>query len=286
MSPKSLLRIIIVLALVLPVQALADQNGTSVVTWMHADFPPFHIIDGPYAGQGPSDMIHDLMRRELPDFEHVVITANLRRTFNWMENGENVLAVGIISTPERRKSMLFSMPCTMTPPVSLVVRAGEEGALLRQGRVSLREFVSSHRLGVATDRSYGAELDAVLNPARGGGNIVVNSGPKLFDSLMGMLLLKRVDGVLAYPFEAVYVARMKGEEGKIALVPLDDAMVPVMGCIAAPRTAWGSEMIARVNEVLRRHRPEPEYRRAFERWLTPGSVEGYRALYEDFLRTE
>jgi len=285
MLSKLLLLIIVIASLGFAGDAPAGPNRANAVTWMHADFPPIHILTGPYAGTGPADMIHELMRREMPDLTQGVITASLPRTLNWMAGGEHVLAVGLIPTPERERIMCFSMPCTLVPPVCLVVRAGDEGQFMRGDRASLREFISSRRLGMAAGRSYGMEIDAVLRQAGNGADFVVNADARLFDGLMEMLLLKRVDGVLAYPFEAVYVSRMKGKENKISLVPLKEALLPVMGRIAAPRTAWGRDMIGRVNGVLLRHRGDPEYRQAFERWLEPDAVADYRAMYEDFLRT-
>lgn len=274
---------IIILILALTLGPAASVRAGDLVTWMHADFPPLRIVEGPYAGLGPSDMIHGLMRREMPDLEHRVLTANLRRTLTWMEKGENVLAVGIIPGPERDRVMRYSVPCVLVPPACLVVRAGDGAGWADGRRVSLQEFAATRTIGVAAGRSYGREVDAALQTVADPSRIVASSGSKLFDNLMEMLLLGRVDGVLAYPFEAVYVARMKGKADRIALVPLREAMVPVVGRIAAPRTDWGERMIERVDEVLLRRRGDPEYRAAFERWLPPGAVEDYRAMYEDFL---
>lgn len=231
-------------------------------------------------------MIHDLMRRELPDLEHDVVTANLSRTINWLEQGKEALAVGLIPTPEREKAMLFSLPCVLVPPVCLVVRADESDISAGGQGVMLRDFIARYRLGIAVERSYGPEVDAVLRTSPVSPNIITNPGSTLFDSLLGMLLLDRVDGVLAYPFEAVYVARMKGSDERIRLIPLRGALIPITGRIAAPRTPWGEAMIERVNAVLLRHRPTPEYRGAFERWLTPEAIPGYRAMYDDFLKVQ
>ena len=284
MCPNSFRSFALIVLLFLASCTLAAAGSQDRVTWMHADFAPLRIIDGPYAGQGPSDMLHGLMRREMPGLDHSVLTANMSRTLNWMKNGENVLAVGLIPSPERVASMQFSVPCVMVPPACLVVRAGDRERF-GGDRLSLREFVPARRLGVAAARSYGPEVDAVLRDAAGSPRIVVHSGSDLLGSLMEMLLLDRVDGVLAFPFEAVYVARMNGKEDRIALVPLKEALVPVYGRVAAPRTSWGTAMLARVDEILLRHRGEPEYRAAFERWLRPEDVEGYRAMYESFLRS-
>lgn len=274
--------VLVIACLCLPGAFPAAEAAADAVTWMHADFPPLRIVEGPYAGQGPSDMIHDLMRREMPDLDHHVLTANLSRTMNWMQKGEKVLAVGIIPNPERDAVMQYSMPCVLVPPVCLVVRAGDaDGG--QGGRIALREFVARKVLGVAVDRSYGPEVDAVLRTAPDPSRIVAHTGSNLLGSLVDMLLLGRVDGVLAYPLEATYVARMRGREGAIALVPLKDALVPVVGRVAAPRTTWGTDMIGRVNAVLQRHRDTEEYRRAFERWLPAGAVDDYRAMYDEFL---
>jgi uncharacterized protein (TIGR02285 family) len=281
MMPNSFKTMLLVLCLGLFPVAEALADASRAVTWMHADFPPLRIVAGPYAGQGPSDMIHDLMRREMPDLEHTVMTANLSRTMNWMRSGKQVLAVGIIPNPERDAIMQYSRACVLVPPPCLVVRAGEEDSA--RGRVELREFLTRKRLGVAVDRSYGPEIDAVLLAADGSSRIVSNTGANLLDSLLGMLLLGRVDGVLAFPFEATYVARMSGREDAIALVPLHEALVPVTGHIAAPRTAWGTAMLERVDAVLRRHRDTPAYREAFERWLPADAVAGFRGMYGEFV---
>lgn len=283
MLSKSFKIILYFLLVCLPCEVGAQSRDE--VVWMHADFPPLRIMDGPYAGQGFSDMIHELMARELPEFRHVVVTANLSRTLNWMESGRNVMAVGLIPSPQRDRVMQYSVPCVLVPPVSLVVRAGEQESLGRGGHVSLRDFMARKRLGVAAHRSYGPELDSVLLSSPDLSRVVVSQGSNLFESLLEMLLLGRVDGVLAYPFEAVYGARMKNKEDLISIAPLRESMVPLRGRIAAPRTAWGSAMIERVNEVLLEQRGAPEYRQAFERWLTPGIIEDYRVMYDDFLRS-
>ncbi len=281
MLSNSFTTILLLVFVCLPCLSVAQSRED--VTWMHADFPPLRIMSGPYAGQGVSDMIHELMRRELPGFKHTLVTANLSRTLNWMENGRNVMAVGIIPNPQRDRVMQYSVPCVMLPPVCLVVRAGEQESLGPGGHVSLRAFIARKRLGVAADRSYGPELDSVLLSSPDLSRVVVNPGPNLCGTLLDMLLLGRVDGVLAYPLEAVYSTRIKGNEDRIVTVPLRESMVPVQGRIAAPRTAWGSDMIARVNEILLRHRGTPEYRAAIERWLPSGVLDDYRVMFDDFV---
>lgn len=254
--------------------AAAEEENT--ITWMHANFPPLRIIDGPFAGQGPSDMIHDLMRRELPDYAHKMVTANLARTLGELKIGKQVLSVGLISNPERDRAALFSLPCVVTPPIALIVRQEDLG----KWPATLVEFIAKGRLGVSRSRSYGPALDAILKDFRGHDNVFVDSSDRLFENLMKMLLLKRIDGILGYPFEAMFNARMTGTAERIAILPIAESGQYVMGRVAAPRTDWGAAMIVRVNKILLRNRPEPFYRQAFLRWLPPTSHAEFNRIYD------
>ena len=255
--------------------AIWEEN---TITWMHADFPPLRIIDGPFAGQGPSDMIHDLMQRELPDYGHKLVTANLARTLDEIKNGKQVLSVGLIPNPERVRIALFSLPCVLSPPIALIVR--QEDSAKWPTAITLQDFIEGSRLGISRSRSYGPAVDAVLNDFKEHGNLFIDSSDRLFENLMKMLLLQRIDGVLGYPFEAMFNARMTGAADRIAVIPIAEGGQYLIGRIAAPRTDWGAEMIVRVNEILLRKRPDPSYREAFTRWLPTAAHADFNKVYE------
>jgi len=250
----------------------------NTITWMHADFAPARIIGGPFAGQGPSDMIHALMWQELPDYHHKLVTANMARTLDEIKNGKQVLSVGLFPTPERARIALFSLPCVLSPPIALIVR--QEDSAKWPASISLKDFIEGSRLGISRSRSYGPAVDEVLNGFREHDNLFVDSSDKLFENLMKMLLLRRIDGVLGYPFEAVFNARMTGAADRIAVIPLAEGGQYLIGRIAAPQTDWGAEMIVRVNEILRRNRPDPSYREAFTRWLPTSTHADFNRIYE------
>lgn len=257
-----------------------DERG---ITWMHADFPPLRITVGRFAGMGPSDMIHDLMRRELPEYHHRIVTANLARTLEEIRNGRQVLSVGLIPNPERQRVALFSLPCVLTPPIALIVR--QEDRSRWPGTASVTTFIENGRLGISRSRSYGPTLDAALQKVANHDRLFIDSSDRLFENLLKMLMLRRIDGILGYPFEAMYNARVAGMEDRIAVVPLAEGGEYVVGRIAAPRTDWGAEMIVRLNRILIRARPEPAYREAFTRWLPAAAHGEFDRVYEaQFLR--
>jgi uncharacterized protein (TIGR02285 family) len=51
--------------------------------------------------------------------------------------------------------------------------------------------------------------------------------------------------------------------------------------VACSKTAWGKKTIEDINTVLRRERPTENYRAAYERWLDPSSIAGFRKLYKE-----
>jgi len=51
--------------------------------------------------------------------------------------------------------------------------------------------------------------------------------------------------------------------------------------VACSKTEWGKRTIETINAVLDEQRPTDRYRAAYERWLDPSSIEGYRQMYRD-----
>jgi uncharacterized protein (TIGR02285 family) len=261
----------------------ATNTDERTITWMHADFPPLHIISGEYKGQGPSDMIHDLMKKELPEYTHLIVTANLARTLEELKNGQQVLSVGLIPNPERNLIAHFSLPCVIVPPIGLVVRKNDIGKW--PSPLNIGTFVQNNRLGISRSRSYSPSVDAALQQARPKENIFIDSSDKLFGNLLKMLEIQRIDGVLGYPFEAMYNARTAQIADRIAVIPIMESTQYIIGRIAAPRTAWGKQIISRINEILVKERTNAAYRQAFERWLTPDSIADFNRVYStEFLQ--
>lgn len=253
-----------------------------VVMWMHADAPPFHIVEGPYAGQGHSDMLHHLLGGSLREFKHVVITASLPRTFSWIRDGSHVLAVNLVATEERRRGALFSDPSLLCPPVCLVIRAGDEQRLHVSRPVQLRQFIREYRLCVAVGRSYGHEVDSLVNETSRGARLTRTCGSKLLENQLEMLRLGRVDGLLAFPMEIAYFASLYGQQNAYTVLPIREAMLPIVLRIAAPRTPWGADMISRINMILAAHRNDATYQAAFERWLPADYIPEYRSMSDRY----
>lgn len=280
-------RLLAVLSLLLlPAATFAGES----ITWLEVHMPPCFIQQGPHQGQGYGNLLAARIRQELPEYEHHRMVTNVIRHFDMFKRGDQVCSAGLYHTPEREQFLHFSIPSMLIMPAVLVVRK-ENLAHFTPTGVSLAQLLnnSDFRLGLSSDRSYGAGLDAVLKAASPKDNRVVFSGQELGGNYFKMLLLDRLDGLLALPDEAMYHAEQMGIRDRIALVPLNENQQDTsawMCRVACPDTAWGRQVIDRVNEVLVRIRPENSYRQAYERWLDPALLERYRRVYDTtFLAT-
>lgn len=245
--------------------------------------PPYFIQQGPNQGQGYGNVVAARIQQELPEYEHHRMVTNVIRHFDMFKRGDQVCSIGLYRTPEREQFLHFSIPSMLTMPPVLVIRK-ENLEHFAQTGVRLTQLLNNaeFRLGLSSDRSYGAGLDAVLKAAAPDAHRVIFSGQELGENYLKMLLLDRLDGLLALPEEAMYHAEQMGIRDRIALVPLQENQQDTSGwmCrVACPDTAWGHQVIDRVNEVLIRIRPENAYRQAYERWLDPELLERYRNVY-------
>ena len=268
----------------LPTPAAAQGE----LVWLKIDFPPFYIAEGPRRGQGIGDEIVDLLAERLEGYEHQSRVASPDRIFKELEQGHGACSVAYIKTEERERVMLYSIPDMILPPNGITIRRDLLDRFGGGGPVSLERLLgdSSLKLGVAAGRAYGPTLDPLLERL-GGSQVHARSGDDIYRSLFQMLVRKRLDYVLGYPYEANFVAQSLGEAGTIVNLPLTEtAAIYTLAHVVCPRNDWGRKVIGEIDEILRRERPTERYRRIFERWLDSAQLPAYRSAYDEtFLTT-
>lgn len=268
-----------------PAPSLAKDE----ITWLEVNMPPYLIQEGPHQGQGYGNVIGAILEQHLPEYDHHRLVANVIRHFDMFKRGDKVCSIGLYRTPEREAFLHFSIPSMMTMPAVLVVRK-DHLHLYAGAQVSLAELLRNRefRLGLSSDRSYGTGLDVVLKQQQQVNSWVLFAGQELGENYLKMLLLDRLDGVLALPDEAMYHAGSMGIRERIALVPLSENQQNPAGwmcTVACSKNQWGREVIDRINEVLVRVRPTDPYRQAYERWLDANALDRYRNVYDTLFLT-
>lgn len=65
-----------------------DVTAKETIHWAQYDIPPFYIKDGRYSGRGVVDVTDAMIRAELPQYNHVIIWANIARIQRMMQQGK------------------------------------------------------------------------------------------------------------------------------------------------------------------------------------------------------
>lgn len=276
------LALALMLCLVQPGSSFAKDS----ITWMEADAPPFFIHRGELKGQGYEDLITDIIQQQLPQYDHDMVIANITRHYYNFKHGKKMCTVGFFKNPEREEFAYFSIPSIFTLPVVLVIKKENLKKLGGNRTVSLGELLSNEniRVGLAKDRSYGKDIDTVIEAHKKQKNILVLANQNLAQILFKMLLSDRVDVLLTLPEEAMYMAEQMGARDRIMTLTISENQKGYDGWlsyVACSKNEWGKEVIENINQVLLEQRPTARYRGAYERWLDEGSLTGYRALYKE-----
>jgi len=274
--------------------ALSPRPGTAndQIMWLEAVAPPFFIHQGPLENQGYEDLLTDIFEENMPEYDHVRMQATISRHYQQWKQGEQACSVAMYKTPERTEFAYFSIPSCFTLPPGIIILKESFEKFGGRKVISLTDILKSEKLiiGRAKNRSYGVEMDKVLNDYGNDKNIFSYEGPQLTLQLFKMLLAGRIDGLPSLPEEAMYLAETEGFKDRIMILAIDenlgdyDSMITRVAC---SKTAWGKKTIERINKVLLKQRPTERFRAAYERWLDQNSLDEYRRLYKDvFLQTD
>ena len=264
-----------------PLQVLAKDS----VTWMLSDFPPYSILKGEYAGQGTHDEVFALCQEHLAEYEHHQLVGSGPRLLSELQAGNKVCTT-LLKTPAREKFIYYSIPINVDPPLGVTIKRSKAELFKNTKIISLEKLLENKqlRVGIQSGRSYGKILDPLLEKHKGEKHIYIREGKELYEGLLKMLMTDRIDYILGYPVETIYIGKMLGVDYQAMNIPLQEHLNTYSaGHIACSKTEWGREIIEKINRMLRQERPTVHYRSIMERWLDANIIESYRKAYEAIL---
>lgn len=280
---RPFIAILLLFSLLLQTREAQSQER---LAWMEAVAPPFFIHEGPFKGQGYQDLLTEIIKRHLPEYQHSHMQANITRHHQQWKQGENVCSVGMYKTPERLQFTYYSIPSVFTLPPVLIIMKERFADFGGKKTISLAGLLKEGRMvvGRSPNRSYGVEFDKALKQWSTERNTFSYESPELSLNLFKMLQAGRIDALPGLPEEAMYLAETMGMRDAIMTLNVEENQAnpeASLSYVACSKTDWGKEAIQRINRVLREQRPTTAYRAAYERWLDPSSLEGYRKLYDE-----
>jgi len=283
--------LITVLPCILVVLLAQPAAAKDTITWMEVSMPPYFIQEGPEKQQGYGDVVSAILQEQLPEYEHLEVVTNVTRHFHKFKQGEKVCSVGLYKTPEREAFMHFSIPSFLTLPPVLITTKNKLDDFGGRSSIKLDDILRNKKfiIGLSKDRSYGVQIDAILDQHKNRENLIVYAGQELSANYFKMLLLNRLDGLIGLPDEAMYHAEKMGLRDQLATLIIEENQQGFTGWLCAvgcSKNEWGRAVIDKINAILLEQRPTSRYRGAYERWLDANSLARYRAVYQEiFLST-
>lgn len=276
---------VLTLAVVLLVVRPCAADDT--IVWGVVDNPPYHIIDGPGANTGYSDLTRLFFSRHLPEFKHRTIELSLIRLLENARNGESYAYCNLRKTPEREKLFYYSDVTVVIPAPRLYVR--EDSPILdmvQDGTISLVDLLKSGRfVGISEKgRSYGPEIEKIFSEY--GSPFCVRATPNT-ERIHELVSEGRADFYIEYSFILQQYLKDAGLESNLVPVKIAEHPPYVLVYAVCTRNEFGKKVIERINEVLRRTKGTAEYREMFLRPaenLDERSKSEYENLYEVFLK--
>jgi uncharacterized protein (TIGR02285 family) len=264
--------------------AIAQDKPT--VKWIIQNGPPWMITQGDAAGRGWLDQSLKYLFAHTPEFHHVIEIVPLARTWDEIRNNDGVCFGAALKTPEREKFAVFSRQAYWLLPHKIMVRKSFLGAhesLVRGREVDFAALVTSLGLtggGLVAGSSYGADLDAILNSQPSGHIVAVQESRQI----IAMLASDRLDWVLGYPDEFMYLTRKESlsSDQFITLdikghTALTDAYVT---CSNGP---LGRRVIAAVNRAIGEAGSPPVYGQFYSAWLDGPTRAAYASRMQDIM---
>ncbi|WP_017451447.1 TIGR02285 family protein [Herbaspirillum rubrisubalbicans] len=248
--------------------------ATEQIVWGKYNVPPYMIRSGEFAHQGIFDLTLDIIKKKLPQYQHVELEAPFPRINSEIVKGSHWCYNGMLKTPERENFGYLSLPISIFLPLRIIVRRDRLAQF--KSPLSLQALLQNRQLttSVMRDRSYSPTVDMLLADYRPQENYSEQV------EAIGMLLAGRIDYMIELPLLAFEQARAMGQPDALVALPMQETNEVVFNRVMCPKNEWGRQVVEQVNKVLLEERAKPFYRAIVEKWHDPESVAQIRNIYD------
>lgn len=251
---------------------LSSISNARTINWLAHDFAPYYILNGQYQHQGRDESIISLLEKQLPNitFNRMLIPSG--KVIQELSNtSNNVCALSLYKNDYRKEHIYFtdeSSTTGLSPSIAMHKKLAKALNIAESKEVSLLNFIQDKKLtlGVSMSRSYGQEIDTLINSTPNI-DLVIRPTRDSLASLTYMLNLKRIDILLGYPSEHYYLAKSMHFEENLTQRPLTESPALSYGFIGCTKNEQGAKDIAILNEQLKVIKKTQAYNDLLMRWL-------------------
>ena len=251
---------------------LPASATSKTINWVVVDFAPYYILSDQFIGTGRDESVISLLEQELPSYTfNRVIFPSSRALLEVSNPNKTYCMLSLYQSEHRRQHITFSEESStigLSPSVAIHKNLIDKLKLDQQIPQSFNSLLNNKKLtlGISMSRSYGLEIDKVINNSADA-SIIIRPGRDTLSSLTYMLNKQRIDILLGYPSEHFYMAKTMGFDTELTQLQLQEASDFSLGYIGCTNTEQGKEHIAVLNKALREIKQTKAYRDILLRWL-------------------
>lgn len=266
-----LLPAVLLLSFLLPVIAQDRQpSAIQSLEWAINTAPPFHILNGPFAGQGICDALIDVIDAHLPELDSnrsVLPQTRIRKQF---QRQENQCFPCMIYRPTPGDT-IQSEPTHFYHPHGIITTT--EKARVIQARhgnpVRLASLISdrSFRFGYPDGRHYPAVQSILEQALQSDISRIAHTGDNATVAILSMIKKGRIDYTLEYQILHNF-DKTENTASDLVFLPIAETQGQhVLGAIGCTNSEWGQAAIEKINQVLPLVRQHPAFLKVLGLWF-------------------
>lgn len=208
---------------ILSFSLIAEQKET--IIWVKIDAPPYFICNGDYKGMGIGDNIIKILIKNLPEYNHETAeNIPVSRMEKMIEQGKNICFVLFFKNKSREKIMLFSKATSINPSYKIITTKEKYEKFVLGEIVNLEMLLKNQKIKFGiSDRAYGMVLEPIISKYKNNKNIYMRTGINIFTRLFDMLENRRVDFIIALPYEFKYNMKINGKSSEdIKIIEIEE----------------------------------------------------------------
>lgn len=251
---------------------LCSYSVANEITFLQVDFAPYYILSGKDKGQGRDEEVINLLSQSLPEYTFkLAFIPSSRALYELQHNKATTCMLSLYKTAERQLNFSFSTEfSTIGLAPTIAMHNDVANAIISNNirSISLKDLVFKHQLvlGKSTERSYGLNVDAIIKRIPQD-NIIVRAGKDSLNSLTYMLIKKRIDIILGYPGEHLYLQEKYKESDKLIQFQISEAPQTVLGFIGCNKSVESKRFLSLADAALKSIKATSQYRALMLRWV-------------------
>ena len=265
--------------------APTPNDDARTIYWQTYHRPPGIIKTGEDQGTGFVENALQLITKQMPEYSHRYPISSLTRALTDMKSNKNVCHPALFNTEERSKYIVFSKASIINPGNRIIALKGTLDHLAEGNTIDLKRLLERHEFyfSLIKERSYGQAVDDKIGQHLSDSQSQLLASTEL-STVFNMVLKKRVDFTIAFPFELNYFIEKNGiGQNQFASYFIKDIPNFSLGYVACPKNEWGKSVIKKVNKVLSKTKLENSYKRAVTAWW---GEEQFSKEFETFYQTQ